>query len=58
MFGVIDSEYENQGTFLMRVSPEEDSFRRKGDVAGEISRWIFINSLSWDKVKAFVARLN
>ena len=58
IFAVIDSEYENQGTFLMRVSPEEDSFRCKGDVAGEILRWIFISSLSWDKVKTFVARLN
>ncbi|OBS25990.1 hypothetical protein FPOA_06520 [Fusarium poae] len=58
MFAIIDNEYESQGTLIMRVSPEDDSFRCKGDVAGEILRWIFISFMSWDEAKEFVTRLN
>ncbi|KAF4987069.1 hypothetical protein FDECE_15623 [Fusarium decemcellulare] len=58
VFAIIDDEYASQGTLIMRISPEEDSFRCKGDVAGEILRWIFISFMTWDEAKAFVARLN
>ncbi|CAG7565362.1 unnamed protein product [Fusarium equiseti] len=58
MFAIIDGKYESQGTLIIRVSPEEDSFRCKDDVAGEILRWIFISFMSWDEAKAFVTRLN
>ncbi|KAM0324450.1 hypothetical protein ACHAQA_008232 [Verticillium albo-atrum] len=53
MFAVIDEEYETQGVLIVRVSPEKDLFRCKGEVAGEILKWVFINFKTWDEVKAF-----
>ncbi|KAG5913455.1 hypothetical protein E4U61_006861 [Claviceps capensis] len=51
-FAVIDGEYRKKGALIVQVSPERDSFRCKGDVAGEILRWIFINFMTWDEAKA------
>lgn len=52
-FAVIDGDYREKGALLVQASPERDSFRCKGDVAGEILRWIFINLMTWDEAKAF-----
>ncbi|KAH7369013.1 hypothetical protein B0T11DRAFT_278022 [Plectosphaerella cucumerina] len=56
MFVVIDQEYEAEGFLIMRVTPERDSFRCKGAVAGELLRWIWINLMTWDGAKAYAAR--
>jgi hypothetical protein len=56
MFVVIDQEYEAEGFLIMRVTPERDSFRCKGEVAGELLRWIWINLMTWDGAKAYAAR--
>ena len=42
MFAVIDGEYESQGKFLMRASPEAGSFRCTGNVTEEILRWFLL----------------
>ncbi|KAG6007345.1 hypothetical protein E4U43_000331 [Claviceps pusilla] len=52
-FAVIDGDYRQTGALLVQVSPGRDSFRCKGDVAGEILRWVYINLMTWDEAKAF-----
>ncbi|KAG6019667.1 hypothetical protein E4U41_003141 [Claviceps citrina] len=52
-FAVIDGHYGQEGALLVQVSPERDSFRCRGEVAGEILRWVFINFMTWDEAKAF-----
>ncbi|KAG5975037.1 hypothetical protein E4U56_004005 [Claviceps arundinis] len=51
-FAVIDGEYRKKGALIVQVSPERDSFRCRGNVAGELLRWIFINFMTWDEAKA------
>ncbi|KAM0323311.1 hypothetical protein ACHAQA_008903 [Verticillium albo-atrum] len=55
MFAVIDNNYETQGVLIVRVSPEKEMFRCKGEVAGEILKWIFINFMTWDEAEAFAS---
>lgn len=50
---IVDEDYKDQGPLIVRLSPERDSFRCQGPVAGELLRWIFISFMSWDEVKAF-----
>lgn len=56
LFAAIDGEYETEGPLIVRVKPDQDPFRCKGEVAGEILRWIFINFMTWDEAKSFAAR--
>lgn len=56
LFAAIDGEYETEGPLIVRVKPDQDSFRCNGEVAGEILRWIFINFMTWDEAKSFAAR--
>ncbi|RYP22513.1 hypothetical protein DL765_001571 [Monosporascus sp. GIB2] len=58
LFAVIDKEYETEGLLIARVTPERDSFRCKGEVAGEFLRWIFINLMTWDEAKSFASSLS
>ncbi|RYO78230.1 hypothetical protein DL766_001634 [Monosporascus sp. MC13-8B] len=57
LFAVIDEEYETKGPLIVRIAPHKDSFRCKGEVAGEILRWIFVNLMTWDDVKSFASSL-
>ncbi|KAG5925933.1 hypothetical protein E4U42_003814 [Claviceps africana] len=50
-FALIDGEYRHKGALLVQVSPDRDSFRCEGEVAGEILRWVFINLMTWDDAK-------
>ncbi|TDZ99608.1 hypothetical protein C8034_v000019 [Colletotrichum sidae] len=52
-FAVIDKEYKKQGPLILRIKPETDSFRCRGDVAGEVLRWMFVNLMTWDEAKSF-----
>ncbi|KAH7145550.1 hypothetical protein B0J13DRAFT_553639 [Dactylonectria estremocensis] len=52
-FAAVDEQYKKEGPLIVRVKPQRDSFRCKGEVAGEILRWIFINLMTWDEAKGF-----
>jgi len=41
---------------IVQLEPERDSFRCKGEVAGEVLRWIFVNLMTWDEAKEFAGR--
>ncbi|KAG6011000.1 hypothetical protein E4U21_000030 [Claviceps maximensis] len=56
-FAVIDDDYKQKGPLLVQISPDRDSFRCKGAVAGELLRWIFINFMTWDQAKTLAAGL-
>jgi hypothetical protein len=56
MFVIIDNDFETNGFLIVRVVPERDSFRCKGEIAGELLRWIWIGFMTWDETKAYAAR--
>ncbi|UNI16061.1 hypothetical protein JDV02_002536 [Purpureocillium takamizusanense] len=55
-FAAIDADYEADGALFVQVEPEWDSFRCRGDVAGEILRWIYVNLMTWDEAREFAGR--
>ncbi|KAH6876736.1 hypothetical protein B0T10DRAFT_585128 [Thelonectria olida] len=55
-FAAIDDDYKIGGALIVQVKPQRDSFRCKGEVAGELLRWIFINLMDWDEAKEFARR--
>ncbi|KAJ6440724.1 Cupin domain containing protein [Purpureocillium lavendulum] len=55
-FAVVDDDYKTKGALIVQVAPERDSFRCKGEVAGEILRWIFVNLMTWSEAKDFAGR--
>ncbi|RYP07908.1 hypothetical protein DL765_008978 [Monosporascus sp. GIB2] len=57
LFAVIDEEYETKGPLIVRIAPHKDSLRCKGEVGGEILRWIFVNLMTWDDAKSFASSL-
>ncbi|KAL6401310.1 hypothetical protein AUP68_15178 [Ilyonectria robusta] len=42
LFAAIDGEYETEGPLIVRVKPDQDSFRCKGEVAGETLRSVLL----------------
>ena len=55
-FAVVDGDYKAEGVLIVQLEPEWDSFRCKGEVAGEVLRWIFVNLMTWDEAKEFAGR--